>query len=626
MNHKRILLVAFLLMLFFLDRAEPGKGISLNQDNLFHVNSMPASGLPQQVNVTMLRLDANGAPKTDSKGNYEKCRTKPKDTAYGCVEVNNTGATYPYETNPVSVPVETDYLVNVLPHEMDVTIHNPPVAALKAQTLAARSIADWKYRANGFINNSIFNQVFVPRSFEFYTRSVPLVWRTDPCNKNGGYNTLNALQTQICDVVTSTTGQYLSHGGTGLSIDAEFGSDAGSLTVAEGTQPYLKSVHDPISTTCGAVWNYSGWGMSQKGAMRWALGSQCASQADQSMFNNGQTSPWPVIWSDYRQILAHYYTGIDILNANGNKIAPDNRWNLLSHNIPTSMNLGQTYTFDLYLQNTSTSDWAPGDVTLEYQWTLMWQEPQRDGWTTIGSLPSVSKGAPVQLSSISITAPSTPEVYTLHLDLKRANGDWFTYAGWPHPKFDFNMNAVSIPISDAIYDAGTNPTPCAFVAGDPEVYLGACFNKQAITSGFLFKSISVPRHALIQSAYIVFSVDGEFTNPTNVQILIENSVYPAPYTGSLVNRTLYPDNQNAILVPWNISTPWYLGNVDRTENIAPLIQKIVDLETWNPGVSSISIIIRNAPGTETVRRVIAWERAHTDPNLNPARLVITYLP
>jgi peptidoglycan hydrolase-like amidase len=208
------------------------------------------------------------------------------------------------------VEVETDYLLDVLPREMDVRSVSPTLAALRAQALAARSYADFRFRKYGWMDNSSNFQVFIPYSFEFYTLGGSgLAEETDPCNENSSItNSLNTVQQLICDAVTSTHGYYLSQDDS--AIDAQFASDSVDRTATckneDGTGCrnadssaeifYLKEVQDPISssvcdavdfgqsTTPGADMDKV-WGMSQKGAMRWAKGNQCAGSSDQ---------PWPI--------------------------------------------------------------------------------------------------------------------------------------------------------------------------------------------------------------------------------------------------------------------------------------------------------------------------------------------
>ena len=160
--------------------------------------------------------------------------------------------------------------------------------------------------------------MYIPGSYSTYTNP------QDPVG----------VQQMISTAISSTSGQYLSYNGE--AIDAEFGSDMQDRTQTEHLNPgdppvdpfvpkaYLTGVEDPISTA-SCFNNSSGghdYGMSQRGAIRWSLGNECPT---------GTGAVWPITWTDYRQILVHYYTGIDILDGNDNHVAPDDRWNLLWH-------------------------------------------------------------------------------------------------------------------------------------------------------------------------------------------------------------------------------------------------------------------------------------------------------
>lgn len=332
--------------------------------------------------------------------------------------------------NPLRVDVENYYLYNVLPREMDVATYDPPLAALKAQALASRSIAEWKAdkRHNQFdefksVDNSTDFQVFVPGSFDHY----------NPAAKG-----------KIQQAVDETSGQYLFFPNTQgfLSIDAEFSNDIGNPTISGGWTDYLKSVQEPISINppCDLDPVGNGWGMSQKGAMRWAKGNQCAGNGNQ---------PWPVTWTDYRQILVHYYTGIDILNGSGGKVAPDDRWNLISHTLPldasrvATVNAGETLTFNVKLQNTSAANSIWSDVVMGYKWN--------DGnWTVLpNSASSTPLGNPLAELSLSILVPTDlPANSTLHLDLGHQIDSqtvhWFSEQplSWPDAQIEVQVDGT----------------------------------------------------------------------------------------------------------------------------------------------------------------------------------------
>jgi len=266
MKQKRAFLLVSFLGLFILQQIRASAHV-LPGNDLTRVNSPQGSSLPSEIHINMLHLDLNDGGNVASPRQH--CAYLER--ADGCGEANTQ---YPYSSPIALVDVEDDYLLDVLPREMNVAENDPGndrriLSAYAAQALAARSVMAWKsihlpdpYETNGYINNSISYQVFIPYAYEYYHPSS---------------NTL------ISEAVNSTRGQYLSH--SGEAIDAEFGSDMQDRTQTEHPptptpgfvpKPYLIGVEEPISTTCDSASNSNGFGMSQLGAYRWSRGNQCA--------------------------------------------------------------------------------------------------------------------------------------------------------------------------------------------------------------------------------------------------------------------------------------------------------------------------------------------------------------
>lgn len=179
---------------------------------------------------------------------------------------------------------------------------------------------------------------------------------------------------------------------------------------------------------------------------------------------------------------------------------------------------------------------------------------------------------------------------------------------------------VNSSITQGSNDGGINPTPCEFTLEDNEVYLGACFdNAGDITSGFRFENVQVPRNANIESAYVRFTVDGEYTTPIQVQINGEASGNPLIYSESSPPTNRVKTYSSAL---WNITESWNLGEQYNTPDLSTIIREIIIRGDWNPG-QPISLIFSNAGSTD-VRRVIGFERAEFDPDLETAELIITY--
>jgi peptidoglycan hydrolase-like amidase len=138
------------------------------------------SQLSSEITVKMYALDPDSGAVLDREN---PCRiddpSTPQneaDNRYGCTAYPGEGTQYPYPypTNPATVSIEDDYLLDVVPREMG-TYYHP--LALRAQAVAARTYAYCAIRANEGtedfwgncrkeINNSNEFQVFVPWYFE----------------------------------------------------------------------------------------------------------------------------------------------------------------------------------------------------------------------------------------------------------------------------------------------------------------------------------------------------------------------------------------------------------------------------------------------------------------------------
>ena len=345
MKQKKFLFIVSFLALFVFQQAQASSQMSSIAQLPYSAIILQNYNPPTQIYVHFYHLEENGNP-TDPD-NPISC-DPALDMNYGCTQLSGIyDYKYPYTINPALVSVENDYLLDVISHEMPAQLYPNP-AALSSQAVTARSFAYYWNNQGWNLQNSTVHQVAIPFAFEFFLGDQLFSDSQHPCSSSN----LNPDQQKVCDAVTSTdtAGIYLAPHNSDQPAKTQFSADWGVRT-ATGDEAYLQGVDDPIST-CGVDTSGShGWGLNQKGTNRWALGNQCATASDGNQ-------PWPVTWIDYRQILVHYYTGIDILNASGSKVAPDDRWNLLWHNAPAEMTAGQPYDISLKLQNTSTWDWT----------------------------------------------------------------------------------------------------------------------------------------------------------------------------------------------------------------------------------------------------------------------------
>jgi len=369
-----------------------------------------------EITVQMYALDPDSGAILDTEA--PSCRVddpstpqNEADDRYGCTAFDRDHYPpdqvhpYPYITNPVTVSIEGDYLLDVVPREMGPSGHHP--LALRAQAIVARTYAycaihageqqgeegeGGPYWGNCLreINNSNSFQVFVPYHFDTLTSADQ-----------------QAVQDAVAEVV------YLTYVGDPEEPDrgpifTEFSADAYLRTIA-GDYDYLRSVEDPISydSAIPGIISYTGAhqrGMSQNGANRWAWGNSS---------QYGGSTPWSVRWEDERQILVHYYTRVNLQNAEGNILTPDDRWNLLTYTVPSEMVAGQSYSATLVLQNTSTWDWQPYDAVLGYQWTVPDASPTYDDWQIVAEEIELETGDTLT-TTVAVAAPAVSGVYDLH--------------------------------------------------------------------------------------------------------------------------------------------------------------------------------------------------------------------
>ncbi len=549
MNRKKTLFVIFFLSLFVFQQVLANVDV-LAKNSSNRVNLHQGAGLPSQISVTMYHLDL------EFGGEIKQPPTLCEwlERADGCGEA---GTQYPYPNSIAVVDVENDYLLDVLPREMSVIENHPPtLQALQAQAIAARSVGAWKFALNNNVNNSIDYQVFIPYAYEYH-------------NKIEDREMVKGL---ISSAVSSTNGQYLSYQGS--PIDAEFGSDMKDRTVDEFpltpdpnfvAKDYLKGIEDPISTTCGAQLNSNGYGMSQLGAYRWSRGNQCAIGGDAN-------SLWPVTWDDYRQILAHYYTGIDFLDGSGNKFAPDDRWNLLNHNALPEMDLGGSQTITLAIQNTSTSDWD-NDVFLVWKWAPVCLRSGQldDEWQPqLPLAPVPLKADQGQLvdpaPTITIQAPPDGGMYMLYVDLKKNNVRFHDgpNGGWPDAEIPIEVKPFA-------------PSPNA-QAGFYPYGLTACYYNDGAQPPIY--ELGGPITWLTFSNFVPSSLPGPLSNPQyNQEIIFDTESAPnSPIPG--INGSFWSAQwAGKLYVPTPGGTYYFqLFNVDDGARV--YIDNTLQMEDW----------------------------------------------
>lgn len=384
---------------------------------------------PSSITVRMFELIYPGGGNT-----YVPCYSN--DTSYGCTAfVGDSSHAYPYgSNNPVTIPIETDYLLDVVPSEVIVEAFHP--TAIQAQAIAARSYAYWHINQGSAINNSNQFQVFVPYAFEALPSAASPNFPDNPNDPCASTN-INNDQRIVCGAVAPS--YYISYGAypnDDLPAFTEYFADIRNRTVSGG-QPYLIAVDDPISSHPDIVNDGHGHGMSQKGASRWARGNL-------SYNLNRDLGAWGVRWERAEQIVVHYYTGVHIRDANGTRLTPHYRWNPLQinwgtpDNRPPIMYHGNTYPIAVKVQNTGVSDWTCGYPNFSYVLTYRWAKAGHGEVTgsSSASMCGTPKGDPSPTVNLTIqNIPNWgPGAYTIRFDIYVASAYgnfWFRDHGWP---------------------------------------------------------------------------------------------------------------------------------------------------------------------------------------------------
>ncbi|MBI5564579.1 MAG: hypothetical protein HY870_06780 [Chloroflexi bacterium] len=398
-----------------------------------HATSVRAYTPPATVTVTMYRLIS---PSGALYQPLQLCSTG--NTEFGCTAVSSRA--YPYaNNNPVTLPIEADYLLDVVPQELG-TYYDP--TALQAQAIAARTYAYWHIRDGSAINNSVAFQAFIPYRFESLNPAADPDNASDPCISTN----LNADQQLVCNAVALR--YYVSYEvppDNDIPAFTEFSSDVVGRT-ASGSQSYLRAVDDPISAACDAN-NYGHYrGMSQEGASRWARGHQCSYEGAPTLPGNAPGTVWSVAWEHVEQILVHYYTGIQVRDADNNnaQVNFSYRWNPLRinwgtpNNLPPAMVHNNSYPIGIQVQNTGISDWTCIYPVSSYSLRYRWSKTGHADVVSSNTAPlcGLAKGDPSQTVNLTINdIPNWgPGAYALRFDMyvSSASGNfWFTsYNNW----------------------------------------------------------------------------------------------------------------------------------------------------------------------------------------------------
>lgn len=482
-RHLKVLLVFLVINFFYavwmnsgeikLIHAETGTTITVK---VYHLCPIDIPGQCEN-NAGSRRRDPHTGEwwlcRSDDPENYD-----PYDDRlnYGCGGYTR----YPFEENPIELDFEGEYLPSVVRYEIrpeDV----PIMATLEAQSVAARTKSILASQTGTIINNSTGIQVYIPE--------------------------LEAQQHELAvEAVNNTVGEHLRYNNTVLAGLLFSADHIGNWTVeyVDPPPPYLISVYDPEGRGGG-----HGMGLSQMGACRWIVGYTNLALNHRCWWQSGPYAEWV----DYRQILVHYYTDVDLINSTGQSLLPDYRWNAISVDVSPVMLPNNTYYAAVLPQNTGKDTWD-SSVGLTY-W---WETPTGPYFPTTSPI-SVGNLAPGEVSGGNNPSPVTlpvelppnavPGEYTLVLDMKHGSA-YFSDEGW------FTQNIpVTVEPRDIYISFDTNGTVGGVPFADEDILV---YSLNSDTWGMVFDGSDVGLSNNIDA--FEFLADGtlyfSFADPTTI--------------------------------------------------------------------------------------------------------------
>jgi hypothetical protein len=119
--------------------------------------------------------------------------------------------------------------------------------------------------------------------------------------------------------------------------------------------------------------------------------------------------------------------------------------------------------------------------------------------------------------------------------------------------------------------------------GDPE-------KQHVLTTGLRFRNISIPRGAIIDSAYIVItSHEGKDAEDIAIITIVGHAHGNAP-TFSM-DALITSRDQTSNRVEWTVNVPWTLWGTYQTPDLKAIVQEIIDRSDWQSG-NALALLLK----------------------------------
>jgi hypothetical protein len=150
------------------------------------------------------------------------------------------------------------------------------------------------------------------------------------------------------------------------------------------------------------------------------------------------------------------------------------------------------------------------------------------------------------------------------------------------------VNSVDVRVLSGSDDVEENSSGGMYINSTD---LELIYDGSAQVIGIRFAGVNIPKNALITNAYVQFKVDETSSTTIKLNINGEASANASAFASTSRNVSKRPRTLNSITwSPSSWSKAGDMGSSQRTPNLKPIIQEIVNQSNWNSGNSMVMII------------------------------------
>ena len=192
----------------------------------------------------------------------------------------------------------------------------------------------------------------------------------------------------------------------------------------------------------------------------------------------------------------------------------------------------------------------------------------------------------------------------------------FSHAGASTTPTPAPVGTVTAQVNTSSDDVFEDSTDSSYDITGAVVSIGSAANALTGFTGLRFNNLAIPRGATITSAHL------EIYSPSNQWITLQFNIFAEAVGNSQTfSQTNRPSGRTLTLAKifHNDNLNWLANTWISLDEIAPVIQEVVNRSDWQPG-NSLTVIIRSQLGPWARKMITSFDG-------NPAfapKLVVTY--